>query len=175
MKSGHFSMVTVSTTKMPLLSSKTRAEILLSRPNPMKKLLALVALSVAIPSVPVQAYESNPGSARQCFRYQYREEYIPGNADRKGRVKSWTEQVEVPCSPRCSRPRRDRTSRPRHRPQTRPMPSHVDDNSCIEGSILGGLAGGAAGAALSQDEGMIYGIPLGIIGGVLVGCQIDGG
>ena len=121
-----------------------------------------------IPGAPALAYESNPGSARQCFRYQYREEYIPGNADRKGRVKSWIEKVEVPC-----RPRPDRTSRPRHRPVVQPAP--VDDNSCIEGSILGGLAGGAAGAALSQDEGMIYGIPLGIIGGVLVGCQIDGG
>ena len=51
----------------------------------------------------------------------------------------------------------------------------VDDNSCIEGAILGGLGGGAAGAALSRDEGMIYGIPLGIIGGVLIGCQLDGG
>ena len=127
---------------------------------------------MAIPAVPAQAYESQAGGARQCFREQYREEYIPGNADRKGRVRSWTETVEVPCRPRRARP--DRTSRPRVRPQTRPAPSHVDDNSCIEGSILGGLAGGAAGAALSQDEGMIYGIPLGIIGGVLVGCAIDG-
>ena len=137
----------------------------------MKKLLALLALSALIPGAPALAYESNPGSARQCFREQYREEYIPGNADRKGRVRSWTESVEVPCSPRRSRP--DRTSRPRPRPEASQAP--VDDNSCIEGSILGGLAGGAAGAALSQDEGMIYGIPLGIIGGVLVGCQIDGG
>jgi hypothetical protein len=118
-----------------------------------------------MPGVPALAYESDPGSARQCFREQYREEYIPGNSDRKGRVRSWTETVEVPCSP----------TRPRPRPETRPMPAPVDDNSCIEGSILGGLAGGAAGAALSQDEGMIYGIPLGIIGGALIGCQIDGG
>ena len=133
----------------------------------MKKILALLALSVVLPGVPALAYESNPGSARQCFREQYREEYIPGNADRKGRVKSWIEKVEVPCRPRRSRPERYPG------PTTRPAP--VDDNSCIEGSILGGLAGGAAGAALSQDEGMIYGIPLGIIGGVLIGCQIDGG
>ena len=120
-----------------------------------------------IPGAPALAYESNPGSARQCFSEQYREEYIPGNAGRKGEVRSWTESVEVPCSPRQERP--DHTSRP----ETRPAP--VDDNSCIEGSILGGLAGGAAGAALSRDEGMLYGIPLGIVGGALVGCQIDGG
>ena len=119
-----------------------------------------------IPSAPVLAYESQSGGARQCFREQYREEYIPGNADRKGRVKSWIEKVEVPCQP---------TASGYPAPETRPMPSPVDDNSCIEGSILGGIAGGAAGAALSRDEGMAYGIPLGIIGGVLVGCQIDGG
>ncbi len=132
----------------------------------MKKLLALLALSVVLPGAPALAYESNPGSARQCFREQYREEYIPGNADRKGRVRSWTETVEVPCRP-------VRTPRPETRPM--PQPAPVDDNSCIEGSILGGLAGGAAGAALSRDEGMIYGIPLGIVGGVLVGCAVDGG
>ena len=163
-------MVSVSTTKTLSSSSKTRLETPLSRLNLMKKLLALLALSVVIPSAPVLAYESQSGGARQCFREQYREEYIPGNAGRKGRVRSWTETVEVPCQPTASG-----YPAPETRPMPRPMPAPVDDNSCIEGSILGGLAGGAAGAALSRDEGMIYGIPLGIIGGVLVGCQIDGG
>jgi len=128
-----------------------------------------------IPGAPALAYESQSGGARQCFREQYREEYIPGNAGQKGQVRSWTETVEVPCRPVRDRPDRTPRPRPRPRPETRPMPAPVDDNSCIEGSILGGLAGGAAGAALSQDEGMIYGIPLGIVGGALLGCQIDGG
>ena len=132
----------------------------------MKKLLTLLALSAMIPGAPALAYESQSGGARQCFSEQYREEYIPGNAGRKGQVRSWTETVEVPCRP-------VRAPRPETRPV--PQPAPVDDNSCIEGSILGGLAGGAAGAALSQDEGLIYGIPLGVIGGVLVGCQLDGG
>ena len=60
-------------------------------------------------------------------------------------------------------------------PQARPQPAPVDDNSCLEGSILGGIAGAAGGAALSRDEGMFIGIPLGIVGGALIGCQIDGG
>jgi len=53
--------------------------------------------------------------------------------------------------------------------------SKVDDNSCIEGSILGGIAGGGAGAALSRGDGRIWAIPLGIVSGALVGCQVDGG
>ena len=131
----------------------------------MKKILALVALSVVTLNAPALAY-SQRGYSEQCFKQVYREEYIPGTRNRPGRVRRWTENVEVPCR-----------QRPQHRPYHEPHrpQSNVDDNSCIEGSILGGLAGGAAGAALSRDEGMIYGIPLGIIGGVLIGCQLDGG
>ena len=52
---------------------------------------------------------------------------------------------------------------------------HVDDNSCIEGSVLGGILGGGAGAAASRGDGRLWAIPLGIVGGAMVGCQIDGG
>ena len=51
----------------------------------------------------------------------------------------------------------------------------VDDNSCIEGSVLGGIAGGGLGAALSRGDGRWWAIPLGIVGGTMMGCQIDGG
>jgi uncharacterized protein YcfJ len=50
-----------------------------------------------------------------------------------------------------------------------------DDNSCIEGSILGGIAGGGLGAALSRDAGRLWAIPLGVVGGAMAGCQVDGG
>ena len=86
-------------------------------------------------------------------------------ADRKGRVRSWTEQVEVPCNS-------TRAEQPVQQPVTR---GPADDNSCIEGAVLGGLVGAAGGAALSRDEGNCIGIPLGIVGGALVGCQIAGG
>ena len=56
-----------------------------------------------------------------------------------------------------------------------PNVGKVDDNSCIEGSILGGIAGGGLGAALSRKEGRLWAIPTGIVGGALVGCQMDGG
>lgn len=51
----------------------------------------------------------------------------------------------------------------------------TDDNSCIEGSILGGIAGGGIAAGLSKSDAMPWSIPLGVVGGALVGCQIDGG
>ena len=37
-----------------------------------------------------QAYESQPGwsSSRKCIRKEYREEYVPGTANRPGYVKS---------------------------------------------------------------------------------------
>ena len=50
-----------------------------------------------------------------------------------------------------------------------------DDNSCIEGGILGGIAGGGIGAAASRGDGRWWAIPLGIVGGSMVGCQMDGG
>ncbi len=134
----------------------------------MKKILTLAVLGAVTLNVPVLAY-SQRGYSEQCFKEVYREEYIPGTRNRPGRVRRWTENVEVPCR----RPEPRRYHEPRYEP-ARPQ-SNVDDNSCIEGSILGGLAGGAAGAALSRDEGMIIGIPLGIVGGVLIGCQLDGG
>jgi len=131
----------------------------------MKKILTLVALSAVTFNVPALA-NSQRGFSEQCFREVYREEYIPGTRNRPGRIRQWTENIEVPCQ---------RPVQPEYRPQARPQPAPVDDNSCIEGAILGGLAGGAGGAALSRDEGNFIGIPLGIIGGVLIGCQLDGG
>ena len=114
-------------------------------------------------TLPVQARDySESGGTRQtsCFKRVYREEYVPGTRRDPGYVRRYTEKVRVPC---------------RNSTRYRPEPRNVDNNSCIEGSILGGIAGGALGAGLSRDEGNLIGIPLGIFGGALVGCQIDGG
>jgi len=112
-----------------------------------------------------QAYNSQRGyaSENRCYRNEYREEYIPGTSRSPGYVSSYKERVEVPCNREVYR--RDDTPR-RH---------NTDDNSCIEGSILGGIAGGGIGAAASRKEGRLWAIPLGIVGGALAGCQIDGG
>ena len=128
----------------------------------MKNLVALFLLLLM--GAPAMAGYSRPGGTRQrtCYKEVYREEYIPGTRERPGRVRRWTDTKEVPCKGNGGR--------------TRVQPSDdVDDNSCVEGSILGGIAGAAAGAALSRDEGLLIGIPLGIVTGSMVGCQIDGG
>ena len=129
-------------------------------------LMMLSALPVSAESIGDrsnrQAYESQGGYAREekCYRNEYREEYVPGTSNSPGYVKSYRERVKVPCE------------RHHHAPQ---KPHQEDSNSCIEGSILGGIAGGGAGAALSRGNGRYWAIPLGIVGGAMVGCQIDGG
>tara|TARA_Y100000768_G_C23913857_1_gene651363 strand:- start:778 stop:1227 length:450 start_codon:yes stop_codon:yes gene_type:complete len=114
-----------------------------------------------------------------CYKNVYREQYVPGSYGRPGYVRRWTQRQSVPCWSAGSyrghhhRPYRQPTYHPRPRPHA--QAPRVDDNSCIEGAVLGGLVGGAAGAGLSRGEGNFIGIPLGIVGGALIGCQIDGG
>ena len=45
-----------------------------------------------------EAYESQTGYANEnkCFRYEYREQYIPGNSMSPGYVKSHHEKVSIP-------------------------------------------------------------------------------
>ena len=147
-----------------------------------KPLAALAALFLMVPALPAQAGYSRGGGVRQreCFKEIYREEYIPGTRDKPGRVRRWTETKKVPCNSN-----RGRRNGLRLGPEyvvdgNRGVSGNgwqppMDDNSCAEGSILGGIAGAAAGAALSRDEGRWIGIPLGIVGGSMIGCQIDGG
>jgi hypothetical protein len=133
-------------------------------------LMTLSALPVSAESIGDrsnrQAYQSQRGyaSENKCYRNEYREEYIPGTSKSPGYVSSYRERVEVPCNNRVYR----RDDAPQKQHQT-------DDNSCIEGSILGGIAGGGIGAAASRGDGRLWAIPLGIVGGAMVGCQVDGG
>ena len=94
------------------------------------------------------------------------EEYVPGTRNNPGYVKSYKDKVEVPCH---------RESRPRPEFMPSETSSNVDDNSCVEGSIIGGITGGALGGVLSTKDNWIWSIPAGVIGGSMVGCQVDGG
>ena len=129
---------------------------------------ALLLAATLTPTAALAGY-SQPGGVRErdCFKEIYREEYIPGTKERPGRVRRWTETKRIPC--------RRRPPRRAPRPPFQDQVIREDDNSCIEGAILGGIAGAAGGAALSRDEGRWIGIPLGIVGGSMIGCQIDGG
>ena len=99
----------------------------------------------------------------ESFCYENVERYIPGYYDSNGYY----------VSGRLEKSRRQVRCRGHHHV---PQKQHqTDDNSCIEGSILGGILGGGIAGAVSQPDAMIWSIPLGIVGGAMTGCQIDGG
>ena len=102
----------------------------------------------------LQVNASTP-KAVTCSRKQYYEEYIPGTESSPGYVKSWVEDVEIPCSGESAK--------------------NIDDNDCSEGSVIGGLLG--AGIALSSSRGKdrFWAVPAGGTAGALIGCQVDGG
>ena len=132
----------------------------------MKVLLAsLLALTPVSASAEYVDSRSGYAHTQRCYRSEYREEYIPGSEDNPGYVKSWKETIEYPCN------EPDRGTRR----QVIERQYEVDDNDCTDGKIAGGILGGAAGAALSRDEGRWWAIPLGVVTGSAIGCDIDGG
>ena len=144
----------------------------------MKLLAALLLIGVtsapALAGGPRTGYRSRGGYAEQekCFRREYREEYIPGTMKNPGYVRRYNKKVRVPCE----RPSFIPQSAPHyHYEEAHPNMGHVDNNSCAEGTVAGGLLGGALGGVLSKKENWIWAIPTGIVGGAMVGCQVDGG
>jgi len=119
----------------------------------MKLLAALLLIGVtsapALAGPATGSYRSRGGYAEEekCYRKEYREEYVPGTMSSPGYVKSYKKRVRVACE----RPQFMPQSAPHyHYQEAHPNMGNVDNNSCIEGSILGGIAGGGAGAALSR-------------------------
>ena len=137
--------------------------------------LQAVLLSTLFLTSPAFAGGPRVGHRQTHFEeycYKNVEKYIPGYYNEFGQyvggyVKNRRERV------RCERHYVPQTS-PRYEEEY-PNTGNVDNNSCIEGSILGGIAGGGIGAAASRGDGRWWAIPLGIVGGSMVGCQIDGG
>ena len=135
-----------------------------------KSLLTMpLLLAVATPSLAYGNYY-NPGGTREttCYKTVYREEYVPGTSSRPGYVRRHNDRIEVPCDRGGYNPYNDPNVYPNPAPNT-------DDNSCIEGAVLGGIAGGGLGAGISRGDGRWWAIPSGIVGGAILGCQIDGG
>ena len=127
------------------------------------KLPAILLASLLITPIPVFAGPTRV--YRENFCYENTEKYIPGYYNKYGQYVGGyvkTKRKRVPCG--------------HYHHEYIPQKQHsTDDNSCIEGSVLGGIAGGGLGAALSRGDGRWWAIPLGIVGGSLVGCQVDGG
>ena len=129
----------------------------------------LLASLLALPPVSASAeyVDSRSGYAhtQKCYRSEYREEYITGSEDNPGYVMSWKETIEYPCNTPDRGTRRQVIERQ----------YEVDDNDCTDGKVAGAILGGGVGAALSRDEGRWWAIPLGVVTGSAIGCDIDGG
>ena len=146
------------------------------------KFIAILAL-IGMTSTPAFAggpvYRGNRSVRYEEKCYKNVEKYIPGYYDdfgnwRNGRVK--TTRKKISCGRLYERPRFVPQTTPHyHYEEQHPNVGGIDDNSCIEGSILGGIVGGGAGAALSRKDGRLWAIPLGIVTGSMLGCQVDGG
>ena len=94
----------------------------------------------------------------------YKEEYVPGTEFDPGYVKSSKETIEVPCKDVASDSRIIRRT-----------VVEYDTNDCSDGTIAGALLGGGLAGFGSRGKDRWWAIPSGIIGGAMVGCQLDGG
>ena len=60
-----------------------------------------IALATLLALTPVSAladdYQAGYSTSRNCFKTEYREEYIPGTVESPGYVQSFHETIEVPC------------------------------------------------------------------------------
>ena len=142
------------------------------------KLSAAIAIAlIGVTSAPAFAggprFRGRTNTYHEEFCYRYKEQYVPGYYNKHGRyvggyVKSKKEKVPCWSINRPSYPDRYEDPAPN-------IGGGVDDNSCVEGAVLGGILGGGAGAAASRGDGRWWAIPLGIVGGSMLGCQVDGG
>ncbi len=118
------------------------------------------------------AYDSQTGYAyeNKCFRYEYREEYIPGTSMSPGYVKSYNEKVSIPCN-------NDRKVINPYHHKTEPQASYMKYKTapkCTGSTTLGGLLGGGLAASLSKKDAYGWSIPLGAVLGAGLGhsgCQ----
>jgi len=114
-----------------------------------------------------EAYDSQNGYAHEnkCFRYEYREKYIPGNSISRGYVKSYSEKISIPCN-------RYRNVFNNFHHKTEPQTSYVqhkNDKKCTASTTLGGLIGGGIAASLSESNAYGWSIPLGAVLGAGIG------
>ena len=129
----------------------------------MKLIFGLLAAGLfALPVLPVEARPHHGGARQQkCFKKVYKEEYVPGNMNRPGYVRTYKKRVRIPCN---GRNRGWKNGHHNHR---------VDYNSCVEGALLGGIGGAGLGGLLATKENWVWSIPTGIVGGAIVGCSMD--
>ena len=111
-----------------------------------------------------QAYESQRGYAfeQKCFRYEYREEYVPGTSSSPGYVRSYNEKIAVPCNG--SNIASENYNYPTN--QTMLYSSDQSSQNCSGNRILGAIVGGGIAASLSETDAYGWTIPLGVVLGM---------
>ena len=134
----------------------------------MKTLLATIIALTPV-SAMADTYQEGYASSKTCYKQTYREEYVPGTKEDPGFVRFFNETIEVPC-------KRDIAGGGYGGKKViRQTEVTYDDNDCSDGKIAGGLLGGGAAAAMSRGDGRWWAIPLGVVAGATIGCDIDGG
>ncbi len=137
----------------------------------MKILISTIILGVAFPVNAFEiigdhsnTYQSKKGYAyeNKCFRYEYKEQYVPGNSMSPGYVKSYNEKVSIPCD----------IHRNVYNHYSEPSTSYLNQQSapkCTTNTMLGGLIGGGIAASLSKSDAYGWSIPLGVVLGAGIG------
>ncbi len=138
-----------------------------------------IAAVILFSSVPAEAhhradiyrrdeiYYSKKGYAyeEKCYRFEYREDYIPGNSISPGYVKSYKEKVSLPCQ--------TKNSALKHYPKMdHPKVKYLNyeaTKKCTGDTTLGGLIGGGIAASLSKKDAYGWSIPLGAVLGAGIG------
>ena len=151
----------------------------------------------------VTKYQPGFTEEAACYRYEYREEYVPGSSQSKGYVKSHRDKIEVPCgnsnevgnsnhnyNQQQAQQNDVHLAHHGQQPQVinvypaRPVQQAAqvpqgDTNDCRSGTVLGAIAGGAGafgltnGGRYSYDH--LWSVPLGMVAGSMAGCQLNGG
>ena len=127
--------------------------------NIKSSIFSILLICTGSTTILADEYQRGFSSSKTCTKNEYREEYIPGTRKDPGYVKRWEETVEVPCNG-VNRIEEE---------------SKIDNNDCSEGTIAGGILGGGLATAISRGKDRWWAIPAGVIGGSMVGCEIDGG
>ena len=130
----------------------------------MKTLIAILILGSSFPVNAYEsigdrsnrkAYESQKGYAyeNKCFRYEYREKYIPGTASNPGYIRQWEERLQVNCN---------YSGYSNSTNSGKNNYSKNNSGSC-ERSTIGALLGGGLAAGLSAVDAYGWSIPLGAV------------
>ena len=154
------------------------------------KHFVLGMLAFASLNAPGLAHQ-NYSNDQTCYQNKYTETYHPGTRESQGYVTSKEIIVPRPCpkhfhshGKKTHKHKLGRFAHDHHSHQVPTVGTSTvyapeldvqDKNSCIEGTLAGGVLGGAFGGTLAKKENWIWSIPAGVVGGAIIGCQIDGG